>query len=837
VAVIVAWGGVGKTSLVFAWMNRLAADGYRGATAVFDWSFYSQGVRERGAASGDQFVREALRFFGDEAMADGAASAWDKGARLAELVGRQRALLVLDGLEPLQQPPGRAAAAGKLTDPAIAALLRGLARTNAGLCVVTTRETVEDLEGLGTRVSQRKLERLSEDAGVELLRSLLGQARVGKPEVGSTTPELAAMWKAVDGHALTLSLLGRYLHRRRWDVRRWREVRFEAADGKVQGGHAFRMLGAYERWLAGEDGEATPGGQRMLAVLRILGLFDRAADPGCIGAICEGEAIEGLTEPLVGLDEGDWTEVLADLEALGLVSRETWEPLRIEGFGKAQADLRTGKATGAPEVTVMPGWSRLSESLDAHPLVREHFGQRVKAASEAAWKEGHRRVFEHLCGSTPYWPEGTQGLQPLYQAVAHGCQAGEVENACIEVYQYRIQRGTSPGGYYPTNKLGAVVMDLAVLAWFFDRPWSDPMQSLHEDRQAWIAHQAFFRLRAVGRLEDAAAAMEVGLKMRLKQLRWKSAAIYASNLADLEMLRGYIDAAISRSKDALAFANKHQDPFHRMARSTVVADALSLAGQRNEARRFFAEAEDIQATISPDHPRLYSIWGSRYWDFMLADVERVAWRIINLREDFTAEQDICGFSAMEDTCNDVHERATIGLSWIRQFDENAHLKIALTKLMIGRALLLRTLFATLRSLGSISLDPVRSSPGSECARLDDFEAIAPCLDDAVRGFRHAQQTDHLPRGLLTRAWLHHLLANPTAATTDLDEAESIATRCGMPIFLADVHLTRARLFRDRTELGKARELLLDLRTKGYHRHDEMLADTEQAASTWPKPTP
>jgi hypothetical protein len=54
-----------------------------------------------------------------------------------------------------------------------------------------------------------------------------------------------------------------------------------------------------------------------------------------------------------------------------------------------------------------------------------------------------------------------------------------------------------------------------------------------------------------------------------------------------------------------------------------------------------------------------------------------------------------------------------------------------------------------------------------------------------------------------------------------------------PIFLADVHLTRARLFRDRTELTKAHELLLDLRARGYHRHDEMLADTEATAEHWP----
>lgn len=80
---------------------------------------------------------------------------------------------------------------------------------------------------------------------------------------------------------------------------------------------------------------------------------------------------------------------------------------------------------------------------------------------------------------------------------------------------------------------------------------------------------------------------------------------------------------------------------------------------------------------------------------------------------------------------------------------------------------------------------------------------------------------------------HHLLARPTAAATDLDEAESLATRGGMPIFLADVHLTRARLFRSRTALAHAKTLLDHLRTKGYRRHDEMLADAETAATHWP----
>jgi len=139
---IVAWGGVGKTSLVAQWMAGLAARKFDGAD-YFDWSFYSQGTRDQTTASADSFVDAALRFFGDEKMADSQQGPWDKGARLAQLVGERKSLLVLDGLEPLQHPPGPMA--GELKDPAIQALLRGLVLRNAGLCVVTTREPVAEL--------------------------------------------------------------------------------------------------------------------------------------------------------------------------------------------------------------------------------------------------------------------------------------------------------------------------------------------------------------------------------------------------------------------------------------------------------------------------------------------------------------------------------------------------------------------------------------------------------------------------------------------------------------------------------------------------------------------
>ena len=48
---VVAWAGVGKSTLVNHWLRRLAADQYRSADLVFGWSFYRQGTSV-GASSG-----------------------------------------------------------------------------------------------------------------------------------------------------------------------------------------------------------------------------------------------------------------------------------------------------------------------------------------------------------------------------------------------------------------------------------------------------------------------------------------------------------------------------------------------------------------------------------------------------------------------------------------------------------------------------------------------------------------------------------------------------------------------------------------------------------------
>lgn len=171
VLTFVALGGEGKTSLVAKWVADLAHQDWPGCDAAFAWSFYSQGSRDQAAVSSDLFLAEALTFFGDAAMAASAQGAFDKGRRLAQLVGQRRALLVLDGLEPLQYPP-TSPTPGELKDQGIAALLKGLAASSRGLCVVTTRFALPDLRAFhGKTVREEPLLRLSRAAGVQLLKA------------------------------------------------------------------------------------------------------------------------------------------------------------------------------------------------------------------------------------------------------------------------------------------------------------------------------------------------------------------------------------------------------------------------------------------------------------------------------------------------------------------------------------------------------------------------------------------------------------------------------------------------------------------------------------------
>ncbi len=85
--------------------------------------------------------------------------------------------------------------------------------------------------------------------------------------------------------------------------------------------------------------------------------------------------------------------------------------------------------------------------------------------------------------------------------------------------------------------------------------------------------------------------------------------------------------------------------------------------------------------------------------------------------------------------------------------------------------------------------------------------------------------DGLPRGLLNAAVYHFVRGEHELTLKHLSEAQQIAERGPMPLYLADIHLYRARMFRDRDELAKAAKLIREL---GYGRRYAELEDAEEA---------
>ena len=194
---LIAVGGAGKTALVTHWLQRLADDDWRGAETVFAWSFYSQGAGEDRQASGSQFFPAAFEFLGEEMPQTKDPRA--PGVRLAQLVRERNALLVLDGLEPIQYPPADATD-GRIKDPAVQALVRELATSQPGLLVVTSRVEVADLrEKRESSAPMIDLARLSPEAGAHLLGEL---GVKGKQE------DLEKVAGEVHGHGRTVEIGG-----------------------------------------------------------------------------------------------------------------------------------------------------------------------------------------------------------------------------------------------------------------------------------------------------------------------------------------------------------------------------------------------------------------------------------------------------------------------------------------------------------------------------------------------------------------------------------------------------------------------------------------------------
>jgi hypothetical protein len=363
IATVVARGGEGKTALVRHWIHSRVRSGLLAdARWVFAWSFDGQGQQATHALD---FLGAALSFFDENPKS--ATEPPDKQAtKLVAQLRSQRGLLILDGFEILQAPPGIGEPVGSVRDPSIVYLVKELVAANPGLCLVTTRVPIHELEGSDPSAATIDLSSLTAENGVALLRDLGVRGR---------DDDLTSVVEQVDGHALSITLSGSYIvEALGGEARSPIRVNLLSEDAG-RGGHAWRVLSSYERWLepAKEQphlGEAVAQAD-LLQILRTISVFDRTVRGDRLFALFVKTRIRGLTDRLCGLPDEAFLRGLYKLRDLKLVTLRVNDP--DDGL-KAE-----------PEV-------RASLQVDTHPLIREYFYQTCRTLRSRALRKMHRNI-------------------------------------------------------------------------------------------------------------------------------------------------------------------------------------------------------------------------------------------------------------------------------------------------------------------------------------------------------------------------------------------------------------------------------------------------------------
>ncbi len=363
-----------------------------------------------------------------------------------------------------------------------------------------------------------------------------------------------------------------------------------------------------------------------------------------------------------------------------------------------------------------------------------------------------------------FLPEDEAGMIPLFDAIAHGCAAEREDETWSEVYWPRVSRGEIA---FAAKRLGLYGQELAAIASFFERPFDKPAPRLSSAKQASALNLAGFRLRALGRLEDAASPMRADVDMAVEQRDWRGAAMASNNLSELLLLTGRIigeEGALASGGRAVDFADRSRDVFWRLGVRTSHAEASFQAGALGHAEALVREAEIWQKNRQPNLPHLYSLQGYRYCDLLLA------------RDRSAEASDRAGWA--------FNEGETGGYSL---------LDTALDMLTQARA--------------ALAMIPPSALAPEECAELSK---------QALAALRRANAEEFVVRGLLAHAEALWRCGDPEAANESLHEAEAVAARGPMPLFTTDAHLLRARIALSRGDLATAkakRDAALDLIAK------------------------
>jgi tetratricopeptide (TPR) repeat protein len=343
---VTAWGGAGKTALVTHWVTQAGGLARRpGLRGLFGWSFYADPSAEHWA---DGLLKWARRDLGIKVAGTGRLA-----AAVLALLWAVPLLLVLDGLERVQEGPA-GGEFGRLLDGTLREVLAGACQQpHGGLVVLTSRFPFADLEGFdGGSARMLEVPPFTPAEGSALLAATGGD--------WLAEDQRRELVRAVDGHALATGALAGLLAARppssdlgvlHADLAA--AARTDARVGKVLEFYASRLTEA-DRYL-----------------LAAVSLFARPVSAEAVLAVADHEAFEGrLAGWTLGTVQAAVRDRLAGLATWhpdGTISahplvRDTFRPLALQAANAAADTSLTGLPRG--EVTSRADALRVTEAIE-----------------------------------------------------------------------------------------------------------------------------------------------------------------------------------------------------------------------------------------------------------------------------------------------------------------------------------------------------------------------------------------------------------------------------------------------------------------------------------------
>ncbi len=556
---LIAWGGVGKSVLVRHWLNRMKADNFRRADYVFAWSFYS------GGPPVDEFYQRALTALGDRNPSAG--EPMDKATRLANIIQSNRTLLILDGLEPLQHGPEEFEF-GKIKDSSMRALIQDVASSNPGLCVVTSRLPLTDLESQNdSTIKSLILEKLDREAGVSLL------VKIG---VEGAFDDLISVYDSVAGHALSLALVGSYLRDHfANDVRRLDDaMRDIIPNEQPDQSPAYRIMQSHYKRLHEQE----------ICLMFLLSLYDRPIKIEDLPKLLE----KVTNDKLRSITDLSVRQISALLHQLN-----RWNLLTLEGVN--------------------------SQIVNIHPLVKEFF--REHEDWELELKETHKCLHYYFLDQAEEKPAETlNDLKPLYSAVIHGCEAGMGQHCIDTIFKPRIHNGIEKLSWH---RFAAFSSDLAALSHYYQGvEWRKTIRELQTSGKTYVRDSAAYCLRALGRLTEAKKQLEASIISYKNEGLFENACVTSGELSEIHAALGSLRKALEHANNALDFAKKSKNNYQITSKICKLANVHHLMGDFTRADALFEEASigSIEHVASPTGLFLY-------FDFLLDKAELLEWGV------------------------------------------------------------------------------------------------------------------------------------------------------------------------------------------------------------------